>query len=210
MAQAIESKSGREHTLRGKTVAILVADGFEEIEMTEPRKALEEAGANTVLVCPGKDRVRAWNHTEWSKEYDVDIQLETADAEMFDALLVPGGVMSPDKLRENEFALSFIRSFTKSGKPIAAICHGPWVLINAEAVSGRKMTSYGSLRADLLNAGARWVNEEVVVDNGLVTSRNPDDLPAFNRKMLEEFAEGVHAPHRIHRGAAEEARGGRL
>jgi protease I len=179
--------------LEGKRVAILIANGFEQVELTEPKQALEEAGAKTSIVSPETGKVRGWNHTEWGDEFPVDISLSEAKAEEFDALLLPGGVMNPDKLRRNEWALQFVRAFFESGKPIAAICHGPWTLIDANVVSGRRMTSYPSIQTDLKNAGANWVDEEVVVDNGLVTSRKPDDIPAFNRKMIEEISEGVHA-----------------
>lgn len=178
--------------LSGKNVAILVEDGFEQTEMTAPRKALEEAGAITYLITPGKDMVNGWQHRDWGDRFDADMRLEKADADKYDALLLPGGVMNPDKLRINTQAISFIKEFVRSGKPIAAICHGPWTLIEAGGVKGRTMTSWPSLKTDLKNAGATWVDEEVVVDNGLVTSRKPDDIPAFNKKMIEEFAHGVH------------------
>jgi protease I len=180
--------------LKGKKVAILVANGFEEAEMTEPRKALDLAGARTVLVSPVQGKVKAWAEQDWGGSYNVDQALDQANPDDFDALLLPGGVMNPDKLRMNDRAVDFVRSFCDSGKPIAAICHGPWTLINAGCVQGRRMTSYPSIRLDLENAGAEWVDEEVVTDNGLVTSRKPDDLPAFNRKMIEEFKEGRHEP----------------
>jgi protease I len=179
--------------LTGKRVAILVASGFEQVELTEPRKALQEAGAEVTLVSPEKGPVKGWQFTDWGEEFQVDLPLAEARAENFDALLLPGGVMNPDKLRVNEWALQFVRAFFESGKPIAAICHAPWTLINAGFVSGRRLTSYPSIRIDLENAGAHWVDEEVVVDEGLVTSRSPDDLPAFNRKMIAQFAEGIHA-----------------
>jgi len=187
-------------SLKGKRVAILVAEGFEEVEMTEPRKALEEAGAETDLISPEEKKVKSWAMTDWGKKYPVDVHLDDARADQYDALLLPGGVMNPDKLRMNERAVSFVKSFVDSGKPIAAICHAPWTLIDAGAVRGRTMTSYGSLQSDLRNAGANWVDQEVVTDHGLVTSRSPKDIPAFNRKMIEEFAEGVHE-----RGAARAA-----
>jgi protease I len=179
--------------LKGKKVAILVANGFEQVELTEPKRALEEAGATTAIVSPEKGKVSGWDFTDWGDDFEVDQPLENASADAFDALLLPGGVMNPDKLRRNEWALQFVRQFVEAGKPIAAICHGPWTLIDAGVVEGRKMTSYASIQTDLKNAGAHWVDEEVVVDNGLVTSRKPDDIPAFNRKMIEEIAEGVHA-----------------
>ena len=178
--------------LTGKKVAILVADGFEQVELTEPKKALEAAGAQTEIVSPAEGKVKGWQHTEWGDELAVDVPLSSADSSSYDALLLPGGVMNPDKLRADQQAVAFVRSFVEAGKPIAAICHGPWTLIEAGAVKGRTMTSWPSLQTDLSNAGATWVDEEVVTDNGLVTSRKPDDIPAFNRKMIEEIAEGRH------------------
>lgn len=182
--------------ITGKKVAILVTHGFEQIEMTEPRKALQDAGADTDLIAPEGGKVKAWNMKEWGQEFDVDVPLAQARADAYDALVLPGGVMNPDKLRMNEQALDFVRAFFDAGKPVAAICHAPWTLIDAGVVDGRTVTSYPSLRKDLENAGANWVDREVVVDNGLVTSRKPDDLPAFNRKMLEEIGEGIHAGQR--------------
>jgi protease I len=176
-----------EKQLKGKKVAILVADGFEQVELTEPKKALEEAGALAQIISPNKAKVKGWNHTEWGDTFSVEVVLDNADPEDYDALLLPGGVMNPDKLRRNEHALEFVRAFFDSDKPVAAICHGPWTLIDAGVVKGRRLTSYESIQTDLKNAGAEWVNEEVVVDRGLVTSRKPDDIPAFNRKMIEEF-----------------------
>jgi protease I len=181
-----------EKNLTGKRVAILVADGFEQVELTEPRKALEEAGAEAVIVSPAKGKVKGWNHVEWGETFNVDCPLEDARAEDFDALQLPGGVMNPDKLRLIPEAVAFVRAFFEATKPVAAICHAPWTLIEADVVRGRTLTSYPSVRTDLINAGARWVDEEVVVDQGLVTSRKPDDIPAFNRRMIEEFAEGRH------------------
>jgi protease I len=181
-----------EQKLKGKKVAILVEDGFEQVELTEPKKALEEAGALPQIVSPKKGKVKGWKHIEWGDEFPVDVSLENANPDDFDALVLPGGVMNPDKLRRNDKALQFVKAFFDSKKPVAAICHGPWTLIDAGVVKGCKLTSYESIQMDLKNAGAKWVDEEVVVDNGLVTSRKPDDLPAFNRKMIEEFAEGRH------------------
>jgi protease I len=178
--------------LNGKKVAILVEEGFEQVEMTQPQQALEEAGAQTFIVSPQKGRVKSWEHIDWGQEYAVDVQLDQARPDDYDALLLPGGVMNPDHLRRNPKAQAFVRTFFDAGKPVAAICHAPWTLIDTGVVSGRSMTSYPSLKMDLINAGANWVDQEVVVDNGLVTSRNPDDIPAFNDKMIEEFAEGVH------------------
>lgn len=178
--------------LKGKKIAILVANGFEEVELTEPRKALEQAGAQTQIISPEQGKVKGWNHTDWGDELSVDVPLKSAQASEYDALLLPGGVMNPDKLRMNPEAVQFVQSFVDAKKPIAAICHGPWTLIETGMVKGRTMTSYPSLQTDLRNAGAEWVDREVVTDKGLVTSRNPNDIPAFNRKMVEEFAEGKH------------------
>jgi protease I len=180
--------------LEGKKVAILVADGFEQVELTDPKQALEAAGAETQIISPNEHQVKGWQHTEWGDVFDVDSTLENSDPDDYDALLLPGGVMNPDKLRRDERAVNFVKAFFDAGKPVAAICHGPWTLIDAGVVKGRQLTSYESIQTDLKNAGAQWVDEEVVVDNGLVTSRKPDDLPAFNRKMIEEFAEGEHQP----------------
>jgi protease I len=187
--------------LAGKKVAILVADGFEQVEMTEPRKALEEAGAGTDLVSPAKDKVKGWNFTDWGDQFDVDVALDQATAEDYDALLLPGGVMNPDKLRMIPKAVEFVKAFFEAQNPVAAICHGPWTLIEAEVVRGRTVTSFPSIKTDLKNAGANWVDREVVVDQGLVTSRKPDDIPAFNRKMIEEFAEGQHKGQQVAAGA---------
>lgn len=178
--------------LQNKKVAILATNGFEESELFEPKKALEDAGAETTIVSLDSDDIKAWAKKDWGKSIAVDLLVSKAHAADFDALLLPGGVMNPDSLRIDEDAISFIRDFVQSGKPIAAICHGPWTLIDAGAVEGIEMTSWPSLKTDLQNAGAKWVDREVVVDSGIVTSRKPDDLPAFNKKMIEEFAEGVH------------------
>jgi protease I len=182
-----------DRVLDGKKIAILVEDGFEQVELTEPKRALQEAGAQAEIVTPGnKTKVKGWNHKEWGDQLNVDRPLDQANADDYDALLLPGGVMNPDKLRRTPEVLEFVRRFADAGKPIAAICHGPWTLIDAGIVRGRTMTSYESIQTDLKNAGANWVDREVVVDNGLVTSRKPGDIPAFNRKMIEEFAEGPH------------------
>jgi protease I len=180
--------------LRNKRVAVLVDNGFEQSELVEPRKALQAAGAQADIVSPQSGKVKGWQHGNWAEEIPVDRKLDEAKPEEYDALLLPGGVMNPDKLRANPTAVRFVKHFVDSGKPIAAICHGPWPLIDAGGVRGRKVTSWPSLKTDLLNAGAQWVDQEVVTDNGLVTSRKPDDIPAFNRKMIEEFAEGKHDP----------------
>jgi len=178
--------------LNGKKVAILVTNGFEQIELEDPKKALEAAGAQTQIVSPDPGTVFGWQHTNWGDKFAVDVPLARASVQDYDALLLPGGVMNPDKLRMNQQAVEFVRAFFDAGKPVAAICHGPWMLIEAGVVKGRTLTSYPSLQTDLKNAGAKWVDREVVVDNGLVTSRNPDDLPAFNQKLIEEIGEGVH------------------
>lgn len=182
--------------LQGRKVAILVENGFEQIELTEPKKALEDSGARTAIVSPEQDKVRAWDMSDWGEEFDVDVTVEQAAPEEYDALLLPGGVMNPDRLRTNPKAVAFVKEFFRAGKPVASICHGPWTLIDAGVIEGRQLTSYPSLSKDLENAGARWVDREVVVDQGLVTSRNPGDIPAFNAKMIEEFAEGAHAGQR--------------
>lgn len=176
--------------LDGKKVAILVADGFEQVELTGPRKALEEAGATTEIVSPAKGWVQGFRHLDKADSFRVDVALREADAEEYDALLLPGGVASPDQLRGLPEAVGFVEDFLDEGKPIAAICHGPWTLIEAGAVAGRRVTSWPSLRTDLANAGAEWVDEEVVSDGGLITSRKPADLPAFSRTMIEEIAAG--------------------
>jgi len=178
--------------LDGKKVAILVADGFEQVEMTKPREALDEAGAETKIVSLKPGKIQGVNHADKGDKFDVDLTLDDARPEEFDALMIPGGLHNPDAMRTNEKALQFARHFFREGKPVAAICHGPQLLINADLVRGRKMTSWPAIQVDMRNAGARWVDEEVVVDNGLVSSRKPDDIPAFNRKMIEEFSEGLH------------------
>ncbi len=180
--------------LNGKRIAILVEKGFEQVELIEPKRALEQTGAKADIISPAGNQVRAWNRTEWGDTLKVDVPLDQARPENYDALLLPGGVMNPDQLRRNQRAQQFVRHFFDYGKPVAAIGHGPWTLIDAGLVQGRKMTSYPSLQTDLKNAGAQVLDQEVVVDNGLVTSRKPEDIPAFDRKMIEQFAEGPHAP----------------
>lgn len=175
--------------LQGKKVAILATDGFEQSELLQPRKALDDAGATTKVVSPVEGKIKGWNHKDWGQEVPVDIPLSSADANDFDALLLPGGVMNPDHLRMNQQAVEFVKRFTDSGKPVAAICHGPWTLIEAGAVQGHTMTSWPSVKTDLKNAGANWVDKEVVRDGNLVTSRKPDDIPAFNREMIQMFSE---------------------
>jgi len=181
-----------EKKLDGKRVAILVAEGFEQVELTGPRQALDDAGAQTQIVSPAKGEVEGWNHYDKGDKFKVDVPLAEADASDFDALLLPGGVANPDQLRMKPEAVEFVKAFVAAGKPVASICHGPWTLIEAGAVKGRTLTSWPSIKTDLINAGAQWVDREVVTDNGLVTSRKPDDIPAFNEKMIEEFAEGEH------------------
>lgn len=183
-------------SLNGKRVAILVTDGFEQIEMTEPRQALDQAGAQTHLIAPREGKVKGWNHTEWGDQFNVDVPLDGARPQDYEALLLPGGVMNPDKLRMDGRAVEFARHFVESGKPVAVICHGPWTLIEAGAVRGRTLTSWPSLKTDLQNAGAKWVDQEVVTDKGLVSSRKPADIPAFSRKLIEEIREGSHAERR--------------
>jgi deglycase len=180
-------------SLNGMKVAILVAEGFEQVELTGPKQALDEAGAQTRIVSPAKGEVQGWKHFDKADKFKVDVGLEQANASEFDALLLPGGVANPDQLRAMPKAVQFVREFFDAGKPVAAICHGPWTLIEAGVVNGRTVTSWPSLKTDLSNAGANWVDQEVVVDNGLVSSRKPADIPAFNRKMLEVFAEGRQA-----------------
>ncbi|NGM71714.1 type 1 glutamine amidotransferase domain-containing protein [Sphingobacterium sp. SGL-16] len=178
--------------LEGKRIAILTEDGFEQIELTSPKEALEEAGAQVDIISPKENTVRSKKGDDWDQDYPVDINLSEAQVTNYDGLLIPGGVINPDKLRVNDKALSFVREFFSAGKPVAAICHGPQVLIDAEVVEGRKITSVAAIKKDLINAQALWEDSEVVTDQGLVTSRTPDDLPAFNRKIVEEFAEGKH------------------
>ena len=178
--------------LSNKNIAILSENGFEESELFEPLNRLKEEGANVQVISIKKGSIKGMKDHEWSKEIEVDNTVEEVSANDFHGLLLPGGVINPDALRGDEKAVAFVRDFFKQGKPVAAICHGPQTLIDAEVVEGRTLTSYGSIKKDLINAGANWVDEEVVVDQGLVTSRNPQDIPAFNDKMVEEFAEGVH------------------
>jgi protease I len=179
-------------SLTGKKVAIITEHGFEEIELTSPKKALEDAGATVHIVSPQKGKVKAWNHDHWSIELPVDVNLKDADPSDYDALVVPGGVLNPDQMRINKDCVAFAKDFLASGKPLAAICHGPQLLIETGLIQGRNMTSYGSIKTDLKNAGAIWEDKEVIVDHGLVTSRSPKDLDAFNKKMIEEIREGVH------------------
>jgi protease I len=174
--------------LEGKRVAILVANGFEQVELTGPKQALDEAGARTEIVSPEQGKVKGWNHTDWGQEMKVDLPLDQARPQDFDALLLPGGVMNPDHLRRNPKAQQFIKAFFDADKPVAAICHGPWTLIDAGVARGRRMTSYETIQTDLKNAGVNWVDQEVVTDGNLTTSRKPDDIPAFNKAIVEQFA----------------------
>jgi protease I len=179
--------------LKGKRVAIVAADMVERVELIEPRKALQDAGAETDLISLKPGEIKTFNHFEPAESEQVDRAVEEVDATEYDALLIPGGVGNPDQLRGDENMVAFVRDFFEQGKPVAAICHAPWVLIDAGVVRGRSMTSWPTVGTDLRNAGANWVDKEVVVDGGLVTSRKPDDIPAFNKKMIEEFVEGKHA-----------------
>jgi len=180
--------------LKGKKVAILTENGFEESELTSPKQALESAGATVHIVSPQKEKVKGWKNGNWSIELPVDAHPGNIDADDYDALVIPGGVINPDLMRRNEDCITFAKSFLEAGKPVAAICHGPQLLIESGMIGGREMTSFKSISTDLKNAGVVWLDKEVVVDNGLVTSRSPKDLEAFNKKMLEEIAEGVHHP----------------
>jgi protease I len=174
--------------LRGLKVAILVEDGFERVELVDPRRALDAAGAETHIVSPRAERVRSWNFTEWAESFPVDVHLDQAQPENFDVLLLPGGVMSPDALRMQPKAVAFVKAFFDAGKPVAVICHGPWSVIEAGAARGRRIASWPSLKTDLQNAGAEWVDAEVVVDGNLVSSRQPDDILAFSREMIKLFS----------------------
>jgi len=175
--------------IKGVKVAILVTDGFEQVELTEPRKALDQAGAATSIVSPKSEQVRGWNFTNWGDKFPVDVNLDKARPDDFDALLLPGGVMNPDSLRIEPKAVEFIKSFFAADKPVAAICHGPWTVIEADAARGKRIAAWPSLKTDLRNAGAEWVDEEVVVDGKLVSSRKPDDIPAFNREIIKMFGQ---------------------
>ena len=188
--------------LQGKKVAILAADMVEQVELVDPRKALEDAGARTELVSIHPGEIQGFNHFDPADKHKVDRTVEEVQAADYDALFVPGGVGNPDQLRGDENAVSFVRDFFEAGKPVAVICHGPWILVEADVVRGRKVTSWPTLQTDIRNAGGNWVDQQVVVDQGLVTSRKPDDIPAFNDKMIEEFCEGRHAQQREQTEAA--------
>jgi protease I len=179
--------------LQGKRIAFLMAnEGVEQVEFTEPRKAVEEAGADVDVIAPEKEQIQAFNHLDKADTIDVDKTTSEAKADDYDGVVLPGGVANPDQLRMDKDAVRFLREFFAAGKPVGAICHAPWMLVEADVVDGREITSYPSVQTDIRNAGGNWVDREVVVDSGLVTSRKPDDLPAFNSKIVEEFAEGVH------------------
>jgi len=185
-----------EQSLKGKKVAIVAADMVERVELVEPRKALEAAGAKTELVSIRPGEITSFDHFDPADKLKVDKTVEEVDTSDYDALMIPGGVGNPDQLRGDENMVAFVRDFFAQGKPVAAICHAPWLLVEAGVVRGRKITSWPTLQTDIRNAGGEWVDREVVVDEGLVTSRKPDDIPAFNSKMIEEFAEGKHAKQR--------------
>ena len=176
--------------LKGKKVAILATDGFEQAELFEPRKALDEAGAKTEVISPKNGKIKGWNLKDWGESANVDKTLENANPNDYDALVLPGGVINPDHLRADPSAVNFVRQFVATGKPIAAICHGPWTLVEADAVRGKTVTSWPSLKTDLKNAGANWVDQEVVADAQFITSRKPDDLPAFNNALIEAISRG--------------------
>lgn len=179
--------------LKGRTIAVLATDGVEQVELIEPVKALKDAGAHVAVISDKKGEIQAFNHHDKSSKIPVDASLDKAKPEKFDGLVLPGGVINPDALRLVPQAIDFVRHFVREKKPIAAICHGPWTLIDAGAVRGKTMTSWPSLKTDLSNAGAKWIDKEVVVDGNLVTSRKPDDLPAFNQKMIELFSHSHRA-----------------
>lgn len=196
-------QQGDSQNLKGKKVAILATDGFEQVELTEPRKALDAAGAQTQVVSPKTDKIRGWNFTNWGDDVKVDVQLDQAQPDDFDALLLPGGVMNPDTLRMNDKAVEFVAAFFDAGKPVAAICHGPWTIIEADCADGRRIAAWPSLKTDLRNAGAEWVDEEACVDGNLVSARKPDDIPAFNREMCALFARSPEEIAAAQAGAEE-------
>ncbi len=183
--------------LQGMRIAILATDGVEQVELLKPRQALDAAGAHTEVVSPAQGKLRGWNHTEWGVDIAVDVPLSSADPGRYAALLLPGGVMNPDKLRMIPEAVAFVKHFFEARKPMAAICHGPWMLVEADAVRGLTLTSWPSVQTDIRNAGGIWVDREVVGENGIVTSRKPDDIPAFNAKMIDVFAQGVKGERRV-------------
>jgi protease I len=176
------------NTLQGKTIAIIATDGFEQVELQKPKQALEEAGAETEVVSPKAGRIKGWNRTDWGDEVSVDVELKSANPDRYDALLLPGGVMNPDKLRMIPDAVSFVKHFFEHKKPVVSICHGPWMLVEADQVRGRTLTSWPSLKTDIKNAGGTWQDHEVIRSGKVVTSRKPDDIPAFNREMIDLFS----------------------
>lgn len=181
--------------LKQKRIAILATDGVEYVELAEPRQALKDAGAATDVIAPKEGKIRSWNHTDWGGDIDVDVAILSADPAHYDALLLPGGVMNPDHLRQDRNAVRFVQAFFAGRKPVAAICHGPWMLVEADAVRGKTLTSWPSLKTDIRNAGGNWVDEEVITDQGLTTSRKPADLPAFNRAIVEQFSQARQRAH---------------
>jgi protease I len=201
--QQAGQEQGDSQSLKGRKVAILATDGFEQVELTEPRKALDAAGAQTQVVSPKADRIRGWNFTNWGDDVKVDVQLDQAQPDDFDALLLPGGVMNPDTLRMDGKAVAFVAAFFDAGKPVAAICHGPWTIIEADCADGRRIAAWPSLKTDLRNAGAEWVDEEACVDGNLVSARKPDDIPAFNREMCALFARSPEEIAGAQEGAEE-------
>jgi len=177
--------------ISGKKIAILATDGFEQVELTDPRRALEQAGASTVVIAPKSGAIKGWKFREWGDSVTVDKTLDQADPQEYDALVLPGGVMNPDHLRMDPKAVEFVRRFAASGKPVAAICHGPWMLVEAGVVKGKTVTSWPSIKTDLVNSGAKWVDQEVVSDGQFITSRKPDDLSAFSRTIIEAVSSGA-------------------
>ena len=196
-----------DHQINGKRIAFLATDGVEQVELTDPWQAVESAGGTPELISIQAGKIQGWNHDRKGKKHKVDKSVNEVNAEDYDGLVLPGGVMNPDALRMNDLAVDFVRDFFKQEKPVAAICHGAWMLVEADVVEGRTLTSWPSLKTDIRNAGGNWIDEEVVVDNGLVSSRKPDDLPAFCAKMIEEFAEGRHEEQTVVAGAGPRAAG---
>lgn len=192
--------------LTGKKIAILATDGFEQSELLRPKDALEEAGAETTIVSLQQGKIKGWNEKNWGQEVPVDLTVDSANTNDFDALLLPGGVMNPDRLRMDPKAVQFVQAFSKAHKPIAAICHGPWLLVEAGIVQGRTLTSWPSLRTDITNAGGKWVDQEVVSEPGLITSRKPADIPAFNRAIIQAFAEAGNSREPVSAGSSERRR----
>jgi protease I len=195
--QSIEGADVMASNLKGKTIAILATDGFEQAELLKPKQALEEAGAKTQVISPTEHKIKGWEMKDWGKEVRVDVPLKSANASQYDALLLPGGVINADHLRMIPEAVEFVKHFVDQRKPMAVICHAPWMLVETGAVRGRTVTSWPSLKTDIQNAGGTWVDEQVVVSNGVVTSRKPDDIPAFNREMIEMFSGPVKSERKV-------------